>query len=130
MLDKSIIDFLYAVGEGIAYEAKMVAPVVTSNLKNDIKVYTDNIHNKEVAIGNSSITPYAKYVYFGTSPYEIKRKRKNSKKSYTIKHPGIKANPYLKKGLKRYIDSGSFKRAVDKANFDEAILEELGLDKI
>ena len=133
MLDKSIRKFLYAVGSGIQHEAKKVAPVVTGNLKNDIKVY-QNFFKNAVEIGNSSIAPYAKYVYYGTKPHEIRVKKKKTLKNpfggyYTIKHPGTKANPYLENGLKNYISSGSFDEAVKKAGFKEEVIKELKLDK-
>lgn len=132
MLDESIKNFLYAVGEGVAHEAKKVAPVVTGNLKNDIKVYPLFPQNA-VEIGNSTITPYAKYVYYGTSPYEIRPKNKKALKTpyglyKKVKHPGIKANPYLENGLKNYVRYGGFDAAIRRAGFEEDVIKELKLD--
>ena len=133
MLDKSIRKFLYAVGSGIQHEAKKVAPVVTRNLKNDIKVYPKFLQDA-VEIGNSSIAPYAKFVHYGTKPHIIKPKRKKALKTpygvyKRVKHPGTKANPYLENGLKNYISSGGFDKAIKKAGFEEDVIKELKLDK-
>ena len=127
MLDKSIRKFLYAVGSGIQHEAKKVAPVVKGNLKTDIKVYRKFSQNA-VEIGNSSTAPYAKFVHYGTKPHIIKRKTKKGK-IIKIKHPGTKANPYLENGLKNYISSGGFDKAIKKAGFKEEVIKELKLDK-
>ncbi len=102
--DQAIQNFLFRVGSQIANEAKAVAPVVTSNLKNDIQVFDDNISDGEIAIGNSNITPYAKYVHGGT---------KNEDGSTRLN-----ANPYLINGIEEYI-SGGLERALSDLQ-DEA----------
>ena len=133
MLDKSIRKFLYAVGSGIQHEAKKVAPVVTRNLKNDIKVYP-NLSQNAVEIGNSSIAPYAKFVHYGTKPYTIVPKKKKALKTpygvyKKVRHPGIKANPYLENGLKNYVKYGGLDAAIRRAGFEEDVIKELKLDE-
>lgn len=57
-----------------------------------------------MTIGNTSTEPYAKFVHFGTKPYVIKVKKAKALANKSgkvfgkkVNHPGIKANPYLKK---------------------------------
>ncbi|MGE4517307.1 MAG: HK97 gp10 family phage protein [Arcobacteraceae bacterium] len=120
-IDKKHIEaFLFRVGSEIANDAKDLAPYATGNLERDIQVFDDNISNLEIEIGNSKLTPYARFVHDGTEPHEIRPKNKKALKTpfgvrKKVNHPGTKANPYLQK-------------AVDNYNFNPA-LSELG-DKI
>ena len=134
-IDKKHIEaFLYRVAGEIVNDAKDLAPIGPDrivnnteiqggNLQADIKVWDDNVSNLEIEVGNSDLTPYAKFVHEGTRPHIIRPKNKRglaNKKTGVffgkkVNHPGTKANPYLQ-------------NAVDNYNFNRA-LSELG-DKI
>ena len=132
---KGVQNLLYRIGLEVTNEAKKVAPVVTSNLKNDIGVFTDNLSQGIIEVGNSKIAPYSKYVYYGTKPHTIVPKKKKALKTphgyyKKVKHPGTKPNPYLEIGLENYLRGGGFERAVDESKLDEAIVKDLKLDEL
>lgn len=119
-IDKYLKDFLFRVGLGVAQVAKeKTAPIITGNLKRDIRVFEANA--SEVKIGNTLKIKYAKYVHSGTRAYTIKPKNKKAlanKKAglffgKKVKHPGIKANPYLLNAWNIY-KNGGLKRASDE----------------
>ena len=125
-LDKFLKDFLYRVGSGVAQVAKeKTAPIRTGNLKRDIRVFETNA--SEVKIGNTLKIKYAKYVHSGTRAYTIKPRNKKAlanKKAglffgKKVKHPGIKANPYLLNAWNIY-KNGGLKRA------NKALAENIG----
>ncbi len=137
-IDKALRDLLYRIGMEAANEAKKVAPVKTRNLKNDIGVFTDSFDGLSIEVGNTAIAPYAKYVYYGTGIYGYKKERIKPKRYKALNTPygyrksikGQKPNPYLKIGLDNYIRSGGLKRALKDNPLDEAIVKELGLEKL
>lgn len=119
-IDKYLKDFLFRVGSGVAQVAKeKTAPIRTGNLKRDIRAFEANA--SEVKIGNTLKIKYAKYVHSGTRAYTIKPKNKKAlanKKAglffgKKVKHPGIKANPYLLNAWNIY-KNGDLKRASDE----------------
>lgn len=103
MKNKAYEKLLFRVATKIANRAKAIAPVVSANLKKDIQVFDDNIHNLEVEIGNTTLAPYAKHVHEGTGIYGKYKKRIIPKKKKALKTPfgiyksvrGQKAQPYL-----------------------------------
>jgi len=78
----------------------------TGNLRRNIKAHAQGL---EGSVGpNLDITPYAYYVHEGTGPYEIRPKTKKAlywpgakHPVRLVKHPGIKANPYVERTFKR-----------------------------
>ena len=132
-IDKYLKDFLFRVGSGVAQVAKeKTAPIRTGNLKRDIRVFEANA--SEVKIGNTLKIKYAKYVHSGTRAYIIKPKNKKAlanKKAglffgKKVKHPGIKANPYLLNAWNIY-RNGGLKRASDELaqNVGKDIVKEI-----
>jgi hypothetical protein cfetvA_05799 len=132
-IDKYLKDFLFRVGSGVAQVAKeKTAPIRTGNLKRDIRVFEANA--SEVKIGNTLKIKYAKYVHSGTRAYTIKPKNKKAlanKKAglffgKKVKHPGIKANPYLLNAWNIY-KNGGLKRASDELtqNVGKEIVKEI-----
>lgn len=57
--NKPLEKLLFRIATEVANRAKTIAPVDTANLKKDIQVFDDNIHNLEVEIGNTTLAPYA-----------------------------------------------------------------------
>ncbi len=120
-INKPIKNFLYRIGSEVANEAKDNAPYRSGNLKRDIQVFTDNLDDLEVSIGNTNLAPYAKFVHTGTGLFGPAKKRITPKNKKALKTPyglkksvaGMKANPYLEDGAKEYLNSGGFNRAVD-----------------
>jgi len=104
---KAAKNLLYRIGSEIANEGKDLAPYRTGNLKRDIQVFTDNIDDLEISIGNSKLAPYAPYVYQGTGT------KARGKTTGRIKKGGIKPQPYLEDGLKKYMSSGGLNRALN-----------------
>jgi hypothetical protein cfetvA_05799 len=132
-IGKYLKDFLFRVGSGVAQVAKeKTAPIRTGNLKRDIRVFEANA--SEVKIGNTLKIKYAKYVHSGTRAYTIKPKNKKAlanKKAglffgKKVKHPGIKANPYLLNAWNIY-KNGGLKRASDELtqNVGKEIVKEI-----
>ena len=132
-IDNFLKDFLFRVGSGVAQVAKeKTAPIRTGNLKRDIRVFEANA--SEVKIGNTLKIKYAKYVHSGTRAYTIKPKNKKAlanKKAglffgKKVKHPGIKANPYLLNAWNIY-ENGGLKRASDDLvhNLGKEIVKEI-----
>ena len=132
-IDKYLKDFLFRVGSGVVQVSKeKTAPVRTGNLKRDIRVFETN--SSEVKIGNTLKIKYAKYVHSGTRAYTIKPKNKKAlanKKAglffgKKVKHPGIKANPYLLNAWNIY-KNGGLKRASDELaqNVGKEIVKEI-----
>lgn len=107
-IDKKHIEpFLFRVAGEISNDAKDLAPYKTGNLERDIQVFDDNISNLEIEIGNSKLTPYARFVHDGTKPHEIRPKNKKALKTpfgvrKKVNHPGTKANPYLQNAVNKY----------------------------
>ncbi|PLY06788.1 MAG: hypothetical protein C0625_08025 [Arcobacter sp.] len=120
-MNKPIKDFLYRIGSEVANEAKDKAPYRTGNLKRDIQVFTDNLDDLEVSIGNTKLAPYAIFVHTGTGLFGPKKKRITPKNKKALKTPfglkksvaGMRADPYLESGASAYLSSGGFNRAVD-----------------
>ena len=123
-IDKYLKDFLFRVGSGVAQVAKeKTAPIsnlkTRGTLKRNIRVFSAT--SSEVKIGNTAEVKYAKFVHNGTRPYIIKPKNKKAlanKKAglffgKKVKHPGIKANPYLLNAWNIY-KNGGLKRASDE----------------
>lgn len=104
---KAAKNLLFRIASEVANEAKDIAPYLSGNLKKDIQVFTADIDNLEVSIGNSKLAPYAPYVHQGTG------KRARGKTTGRIKKGGIKPQPYLEDGLKKYMSSGGLDRALD-----------------
>jgi len=132
MIDKALQDMLKRVGQEVANRAKEIAPVDTGNLQIDIHSFDYKLPLGIVEIGNTKIAPYAKFVHDGTKPYDVlvtKRKGKTLKKPYRLKHPGIKANPYLEKALKDVVSSGAIEQIADAVKLEDEIIKELNLDK-
>jgi len=134
-IDKALQNALYKIGVEVANEAKKVAPVQTSNLKNDIQVFSAKLPIGIVEVGNTQTAPYAKFVHFGTKPYVIVPKRKKALKTpygvyKRVKHPGIKANPYLYNGLEDALRGDSIEKTIEQNGLDEAIFKDLNLDKL
>ncbi|ASM38504.1 MAG: hypothetical protein SPI03_03585 [Campylobacter sputorum] len=118
-LDKELKNLSFRIGSEISNIAKQkTAPIVTGNLKRDIKAR--NVSAKGVSIGNTLKASYAKFVHQGTKPYTIKPKNKKvleNKKAGKIfgkkvNHPGIKANPYLQNAFNEYKSGGGMDRAL------------------
>jgi len=134
MIDKKTQELLFRVGVEVANRAKVIAPIVSGNLRNDIQVFDDDLIDGVIAIGNTQITPYAKFVHDGTKPYEIRPKRKKALKTpygvyKKVNHPGIKANPYLKKALKDVVSSGVIEQIADAVKLEDEVIKALNLDK-
>jgi hypothetical protein len=61
---------------------------------------------------DESLVPYAKYVYLGTRPHDIVPRNKKALAWFgtsgslnfakLVKHPGTKANPYIRKSVERH----------------------------
>lgn len=108
------------------------APIKTGNLKRDIMVF--EVTASEVKVGNTLKAKYAKYVHGGTKAHVIKSKNKKAlanKKAglffgKKVKHPGIKANPYLLNAWNIY-KNGGLKRASDELaqNVDKEIVKDI-----
>ena len=134
MVDKELQDLLFRIATEVANRAKEIAPVVTGNLRNDIQVFDEHISSGFVEVGNTTIAPYAKAVHFGTKPYEIRPKRAKALKTpyglyKKVKHPGIKANPYLEKALDDVNKDGSIDKIFDNfSEVEEMIIRKLGLN--
>ncbi|MSN96443.1 hypothetical protein F1B92_04515 [Campylobacter sp. FMV-PI01] len=112
-------EFLYKIGIEVSNLAKQkTAPILTGNLKRDISVRS--VSHKEVTIGNTKITSYAKFVHYGTGVYGPKKAKIRAKKAKALKTPygykksikGQKANPYLENALDEYRNGGGLDRAV------------------
>jgi hypothetical protein len=134
MIDKKTQELLFRVGVEVANRAKVIAPIVSGNLRNDIQVFDDDLIDGVIAIGNTQITPYAKFVHDGTKPYEIRPKRKKALKTpygvyKKVNHPGIKANPYLEKALKDVVSSGVIEQIADAVALEDEVIKALNLDK-
>jgi len=132
--EKGIEELLVRIGTEVANEAKDIAPIRSGNLKNDIQPFFNSVKYGIVEVGNTKATPYAKYVYYGTSPYTITPKKKKALKTpygvfKKVHHPGIKANPYLDIGVSNYVRSGGLKRAIDSANLEKKVVKDLKLDE-
>ena len=123
-IDKYLKDFLFRVGSGVAQVAKEKTVPISNlktrgTLKRNIRVFSAT--SSEVKIGNTAEVKYAKFVHNGTRPYIIKPKNKKAlanKKAglffgKKVKHPGIKANPYLLNAWNIY-KNGGLKRASDE----------------
>ena len=136
-IDKYLKDFLFRVGSGVAQVAKeKTAPIsnlkTRGTLKRNIRVFSAT--SSEVKIGNTAEVKYAKFVHNGTRPYIIKPKNKKAlanKKAglffgKKVKHPGIKANPYLLNAWNIY-KNGGLKRASDELaqNVGKEIVKEI-----
>lgn len=123
---QSIKNLLFRIGTEVANEAKQKAPFKTGNLKKDIQVFTDNIDNLEISIGNTNLTPYAIFVHQGTGTYGKNKRRITPKNKKALKTPfglrksitGQKAQPYLTDALNDYINDGGLNRALDAAGND------------
>ena len=140
MIDKKTQELLFRVGEEVVSRAIEIAPVGPGdgknykggNLRKDIQLFDDDLIDGIIAIGNTQEAPYAKFVHDGTKPYDVlvtKRKGKTLKKPYRLKHPGIKANPYLEKALKDVVSSGVIEQIADAVRLEDEIIKELNLDK-
>ena len=134
-IEKALQDALYQIGVEVANEAKKVAPVQSSNLKNDIQVFSAKLPIGIVEVGNTQMAPYAKFVHFGTEPYIIVPKRKKALKTpygvyKKVKHPGIKANPYLHRGLENALRGDSIDKIIEQNGLEEAIVKDLNLDSL
>lgn len=134
-IEKALQDALFQIGVEVANEAKKVAPVQSSNLKNDIQVFSAKLPIGIVEVGNTLTAPYAKFVHFGTEPYIIVPKRKKALKTpygvyKKVKHPGIKANPYLYRGLESALRGDSIEKILEQNGLEEAIIKDLNLDKL
>lgn len=133
-IDKFLKDFLFRVGSGVAQVAKeKTAPIsnlkTRGTLKRNIRVFSAT--SSEVKIGNTAEVKYAKFVHFGTKPYVIKPKKKKAlywgvRPVKRVKHPGIKANPYLLNAWNIY-KNGGLKRASDELaqNVGKEIVKEI-----
>ena len=104
---KAAKNLLFRIASEVANEAKDIAPYLSGNLKKDSQVFTDDIDDLEVSIGNFKLAPYAPYVHQGTG------KRARGKTTGRIKKGGMKPQPYLENGLKKYMSSGGLDRALD-----------------
>ena len=121
-LNKVLNAFVYRVASEIANEAQERVPVVTRNLRNDIKVYEEG--DLRASVGNSKLASYAKYVHNGTGLYGPHKTRIVPKKkkalAFTYKGKkvvcksvkGQRAQPYLEEGAKDYLEGGGFDAAV------------------
>ena len=109
---KSIKNLLFRVGSEVANEAKDKAPYRSGNLKRDIQVFDKDIDNLEISVGNSKLASYAPFVHQGTG------KRARGRSNGRIKKGGIKAQPYLEDGLKKYLSSGDMDRALKDCGED------------
>ena len=117
-MDTVIHNFLYRAAAEIANNAQDTAPVITRNLRNDIKVHERGRH--EFAVGNSKLAAYALYVHEGTGIYGPKKRKivpKNAKALrfkaggrviYRRSVKGQKPNRYLKRAVDDYLNSGQF----------------------
>jgi len=129
---KSIENLLFRVASEVASGAKDVAPLLSGNLQNDIKVDMDE-DKLEASVGNSKLTPYAVFVHDGTGLYGKYHMRIVPKKGKALKTPfgysksvaGQKAQPYLKDALKTYVNGGGLDRALKSCqnNLKKEILE-------
>lgn len=97
------------------------APNKTGKLSRNIYANAQGLRGE---VGpNLSVTPYAWYVHQGTDPYEIRPK--NKKALYwkgalhpvkKVKHPGIKANPFVEKTRDKIEDpiQRIFEKTIDR----------------
>lgn len=116
---QSIENLLFRVASEVASGAKDIAPYLSGNLQNDIKVYM-NEGDLSAEIGNSRLTPYAEFVHNGTGLYGQHKTKIVPKKGKALKTPfgyrksvdGQKAQPYLKDALKTYVNGGGLDRAL------------------
>ncbi|OPA75506.1 hypothetical protein BFG05_05995 [Campylobacter pinnipediorum subsp. pinnipediorum] len=114
-------NFVYRVGAGALRKAKFKAPIKTGDLKRDIQIYDDKLDSLLVSIGNSAGVKYAKFVHEGTKPHMIKVKKMKSLANKEkgqffgkqVRHPGTKANPYLKNAVSEFLKSSDYQRATN-----------------
>jgi len=118
-MSEAIKNLLFRVASEVSSGAKDIAPILSGNLQNDIKVYM-NESDLSAEIGNSKLTPYAEFVHNGTGLYGQYKTKIVPKKGKALKTPfgyrksvaGQKAQPYLKDALKTYVNGGGLDRAL------------------
>lgn len=129
--NKPFEKLLFKVATEVANRAKTIAPVDTSNLKKDIQVFDDNIHNLEVEIGNTTLAPYAPFVHEGTGIYGKRKKRIKPKKAKALETPfgyfksvaGQEAQPYLEDAAKEVLTGANLNKMT--ASLAEDVGEEI-----
>lgn len=140
MKNKAYEKLLFRVATKVANRAKAIAPVVSANLKKDIQVFDDNIHNLEVEIGNTTLAPYAKHVHEGTGIYGKYKKRIIPKKKKALKTPfgvyksvkGQKAQPYLLDGATQMLTNANLSKMANSMvdSVGEEIVKDLKVNVI
>lgn len=105
-LKKLLLD----IGHLVEAQAVKEAPRDTSRLADDIQVFTDNLHNLTISIGNSKAIDYAPFVHEGTGIYGKKKRPYGRKKN--IK--GQKPQPYLEDALQEVIRSGKLNNLLNE----------------
>ena len=94
----------------ILAEMESRVPVKTGALRQSLSIKVDP---NKVIIGPN--TPYAGYVEFGTKPHTIRPKNTHGVLVFTVggtkvftkkvKHPGTKAQPYVRPAFEAWVDS-------------------------
>ncbi|MSN96772.1 HK97 gp10 family phage protein [Campylobacter sp. FMV-PI01] len=132
MIKDALKAFLFRVASGVRTRAKEIAPYKTGNLKKDIQVFDDGMDEFKISVGNTTITPYAKFVHFGTRPHLITPKNKRVLASRAaiygklVRHPGTGANPYLSRAFYSYVGGGEFEQA--KNDLAQKLADKLAKD--
>ena len=124
-------ELLLSIGQLVEAEAVQNAPKDTSRLANDIQVFTDNLHNLSISVGNSKAIDYAPYVHEGTGLYGTKKRRITPTKKKALKTPfglrksikGQKAQPYLEDALEAVTNSGKLNNLLN--NYTDELGEDI-----
>ncbi len=121
-LNQVLNQFGYRVAAEIANEAQDIAPTITRNLRNDIKVFEEG--DLHFSVGNSQLAFYAIWVHNGTGLYGPLKKRiyPRTKKALAFMYKGAKVvcqstkgqrpQPYLKNAVTTYFNTGGLDGAV------------------